>query len=200
MCGWREFVWGLYWWRMPAWRDDNALGHAGAIPSFYWDADTDMRCLQRTVGDLLDRAWTNHIQRLMILGNHALLAGVDPQALTEWFHALHIDGYDWVMVPNVIGMGQYADGGIMGTKPYVAGGNYINRMTDYCGSCVYDPRTRTEPDSCPFNALYWDFLDRHRSALDGNRRMAPILRNLDRFGEAELDAIRERAAQFRADG
>lgn len=200
VCGWREYVWGLYWWRMPDWRGDNALGQTGAVPDFFWSGETQMRCLSSTVGDLLQRGWTHHIPRLMILGNYALLAGVSPQALTEWFHSMYVDAYDWVMVPNVIGMSQWGDGGVMATKPYAASSNYINRMTDYCGDCVYDRTTRTEDDSCPFNALYWDFMSRHRQRLDANRRMGRPLATLDRFGDAERRRIRERARPFRIDG
>jgi deoxyribodipyrimidine photolyase-related protein len=138
---------------MPDWREDNALEQTGAVPDFYWSGETEMRCISATVGDLLERGWTHHIPRLMLLGNYALLAGASPQALTEWFHSMYVDGYDWVMVPNVIGMSQWADGGVMATKPYAASSNYINRMTDYCGGCAYDRTTRTEDDSCPFNSL-----------------------------------------------
>ena len=197
VCGWREYVWGLYWLRMPDWRADNVLGQQGVVPSFYWDADTDLNCLHSTLSDLLDRAWVHHIPRLMLLGNYALLVGTSPQALTDWFHELFIDGYDWVMVPNVIGMSQWADGGVMATKPYAASSNYINTMTDYCTDCRYDRKTRTQEDSCPFNALYWDFMDRHRSRLEASRRMGRPLSTLDRFGTQERRAIRERAGPFR---
>jgi deoxyribodipyrimidine photolyase-related protein len=199
VCGWREYVWGLYWWRMPQWRRDNHLGHRGAVPDFFWDGDTRMHCLASTVGDLLERAWTHHIPRLMLLGNYALLAGVDPHELTEWFHGMYVDAYDWVMVPNVVGMSQWADGGVMATKPYAAAANYINRMTTYCGDCTYDRTARTGDDACPFNALYWDFLSRHRQRLSGNRRMGPILSTLDRFDPGERRAIRARAKRFRTD-
>lgn len=184
---------------MPHWRDDNHLDQQGAVPDFYWTGETDMHCLSSTLRDLLDRAWTHHIPRLMLLGNFALLAGVDPQRLTEWFHGLYIDAYDWVMVPNVVGMSQWADGGVMATKPYAASANYINRMTTYCGECRFDPRSRTEDDSCPFNSLYWDFLSRHRQRLSGNHRMKPILSTLDRFPASERRAIRARARMFRTD-
>jgi deoxyribodipyrimidine photolyase-related protein len=199
VCGWREYVWGLYWLRMPTWRDDNVLGHHGPVPGFYWDGATDMQCLAATLGDLHHWGWTHHIPRLMLLGNYALLAGVDPLALTDWFHANYVDGYEWVMVPNVVGMSQWADGGVMATKPYAAAANYINKMTDYCDDCVYNPKTRTEEDSCPFNALYWDFLSRHRSQLAANHRIRPLLSNLDRFDENERAGITERAAAFRTD-
>ncbi len=198
--GWREYVWGIYWHRMPRWRSDNHLGQEGAVPPAYWDGDTDMACVRGSVADLLERGWTHHIPRLMILGSYALMAGVDPHELTDWFHSMYVDAFDWVMVPNVIGMSQWADGGVMATKPYASTARYVDRMTTYCRDCAFDPATRTEPDSCPFNALYWDFLSRHRTALSANHRMAPILSNLDRFPRSERDAIRERARLFRTDG
>ncbi len=198
VCGWREYVWGLYWQRMPGWRDDNALGQHGAVPEFFWTGETDMNCVGSSHRDLGHYAWANHIQRLMVFGNYGLIAGVDPLELAGWFHSMFIDGYDWVMVPNVMGMSQWADGGVMATKPYAATARYVNRMTDYCGPCVYEPKTRTEDDSCPFNALYWDFLDRNRAALKGNYRMARVLSQLERFPAEELAAVRARAAPFRA--
>jgi deoxyribodipyrimidine photolyase-related protein len=200
VCGWREYVWGLYWWRMPAWRTDDALGQRGGLPPGYWDGETDLRCVAETVRDVLDRGWVHHIPRLMILGNHALLAGTDPHVLTEWFHGMFVDGYDWVMQPNVVGMSQWADGGVMATKPYAASASYINRMTTYCGDCVFDPKTRTAEDSCPYNSLYWDFLSRNRATLSTVRRMAMPLRTLDRFDDAERRRIRDRARRFRTDG
>jgi deoxyribodipyrimidine photolyase-related protein len=198
--GWREYVWGLYWHRMPAWRSDNHLGQTGAVPEAYWTGETDMACIAGTVGDLLQRGWTHHIPRLMLLGSYALMAGVDPHELTDWFHSLYVDAFDWVMVPNVVGMSQYADGGVMASKPYASTARYVDRMTTYCEGCAFDPSTRTEDDSCPYNSLYWDFLSRHRQALSANRRMAPILGNLDRFDDAERRRIRERARRFRTDG
>lgn len=171
----------------------------GPVPGFFWTAETDMHCLASTVRDLLARGWTHHIPRLMLLGNFALLAGVDPHRLTEWFHGLSVDAYDWVMVPNVVGMSQWADGGGMATKPYAASANYIDRMTTYCGDCRYDPGSRTADDSCPFNSLYWDFVSRHRQRLAANHRMRPVTAMLDRFGGAERRAIRRRARRFRTD-
>lgn len=197
VCGWREYVWGLYWWRMPAWRQDNALDAHGDLPPAFWDGDTDLRCVASTVRDLLERGWVHHIPRLMILGNYGLLRGTDPHVLAEWFHGMFVDGYDWVMQPNVVGMSQWADGGVMATKPYAASASYINKMTTYCGGCVYNPRTRTDHDSCPFNALYWDFMSRNRQRLAGNHRMAMPLRTLDRFDEGERRRIRERARGLR---
>ena len=198
ICGWREYVWGLYWWRMPAWREDNALGQTGALPSYFWDGETDMACVAGTIGDLLERAWVHHIPRLMILGNHALLAGVDPHVLNDWFHGMFVDGYEWVMLPNVVGMSQWADGGIMATKPYASGGRYLDRMTTYCGACRFDPTRRTGADACPFTTLYWDFLDRHEEPLRRNHRMRPMYGTLERLGDDERAAVRAQAADWRA--
>ncbi len=198
--GWREYVWGIYWHRMPTWRSENHLGQTGAVPEPFWDAATDMACVRGSVEDLLARGWNHHIPRLMILGSYALMAGTDPQELTDWFHSMYVDAFDWVMVPNVVGMSQWADGGVMATKPYASTARYVDRMTTYCRGCAFDASTRTEDDSCPFNSLYWDFLSRHRTTLSANRRMAPILSNLDRFDDAERRAIRERARRFRTDG
>jgi deoxyribodipyrimidine photolyase-related protein len=200
VCGWREYVWGIYWLRMPDWRTDNHLGQTGAVPEAFWTAETDMACVRGTVTELLQRGWNHHIPRLMILGSYGLLVGADPQQLTDWFHSMYVDAFDWVMAPNVVGMSQWADGGVMATKPYTSGAAYINKMTTYCKGCAFDPKTRTEDDSCPFNSLYWDFLSRHRSTLSANRRMAPIMSNLDRFGDAERRGIRDRARTFRTDG
>jgi deoxyribodipyrimidine photolyase-related protein len=199
VAGWREYVWGLYWHRMPGWRSDNHLGHTGPVPEAYWTGETDMACVAGTVGDLLERGWTHHIPRLMVLGGYALLAGVDPQELSDWFFSMYVDGFDWVMVPNVIGMSQWADGGVMASKPYASTARYIDRMTTYCEGCRFDASTRVEDDSCPFNSLYWDFLARHRRALSENRRMAPILSTLDRFDPVEREAIHRRARLFRTD-
>lgn len=197
--GWREYVWGLYWWRGQAWRTDNALSQHGAVPPAFQDGATDMACVAATVRDLHAHAWVHHIPRLMILGNFALLSGTNPQALSDWFHARFIDGYEWVMLPNVVGMSQWADGGVMASKPYLSGGRYLDRMTTYCRGCRYDPTQRTGEDACPFTTLYWDFLDRHEAKLRPNRRLSPVYGTLDRFDAAERAAITMQAAAWRAD-
>ncbi len=190
--GWREYVNGLYWHFGEHYREHNELA-AGRplLPLFDDPAATRMRCVASIVGDVQARAWVHHIPRLMVLSNLALLAGVDPQAFLQWMRERFIDAADWVMVPNVIGMGVHADGGRMMTKPYAAGGAYISRMGTYCGNCVYDPKQRTGDRACPFTTLYWDFLDRHRDEFARNHRMAQQVRGLDRL--ADLDAVRARA-------
>ncbi len=189
--GWREYVWGLYW-LWPDHADMNELDHRRHLPPvFTGDADTEMRCVADTLGGLEARAWVHHIPRLMVLSNFANLYGINPQRLMQWMTNTYVDGAEWVMVPNVIGMGLWADGGRMATKPYVSGGAYINRMSDYCGDCRYDPKKRVGDDACPFTTLYWDFLARHDERLRGNHRMARPLANMDRL--SNLDEVRARA-------
>jgi deoxyribodipyrimidine photolyase-related protein len=153
---------GIYFREGPDYVTRNALGHDRALPDFYWTADTKMRCVARAVEQTRDEAYAHHIQRLMVTGNFALLAGIDPHAVHEWYLAVYADAYEWVEAPNVIGMSQFADGGIVGSKPYVSGGNYIRKMSDYCKACAYDVGEKTGDRSCPFNYLYWAFLHRHR--------------------------------------
>jgi deoxyribodipyrimidine photolyase-related protein len=194
--GWREYVWGVYWLWMPDYRSRNALGADRPVPpALLGDADTDMHCVRTCVSTLRDRAYNHHIQRLMVLGNLAMLHGVDPWALTDWMWSSFIDGAEWVMLPNVIGMSQWADGGMMATKPYAAGGNYIDTMSDYCGSCRFDRKRRVGEDACPFTTLYWDFLARHRDLLAANPRVARQVRASEQL--SDLDAVRERAAEVR---
>ncbi len=194
--GWREYVWGLYWWWMPGYRAENALGADQPLPpAFTGAAGTDMRCVRVTLDTLERHGWVHHIQRLMVLGNLCLTAGVDPWAVTTWMWASFVDGAEWVMLPNVIGMALHADGGRMATKPYASGGAYIDRMSDYCAGCRYDRARRTGPDACPFTTLYWDFLDRHRERFVRNARVAQQVRAADRL--ADLPAVRERAAEVR---
>ncbi|MFA9431060.1 cryptochrome/photolyase family protein [Egicoccus sp. AB-alg2] len=195
--GWREFVWGLYWWRDADWRAANVLGNDQPLPpAFTGAASTDARCVATSVGWIERHAYAHHIPRLMVLANLATLAGVRPQELTAWMHASFVDGADWVMVPNVVGMGMYADGGSMSTKPYVSGGKYIDRMSDFCGDCRYDPKQRVGERACPFTTLYWDFLDRHRDVLADNRRLARPYATLERL--ADVEEVRRRAKEVRA--
>jgi deoxyribodipyrimidine photolyase-related protein len=190
--GWREYVWGLYWLWGPDYAQANELGAERALPpAFTGRAPTQMRCLATTLQTLHDHAWAHHIQRLMVLGNLALLAGVSPQAMTEWMWAGFVDGAEWVMVPNVVGMALHADGGRMATKPYAAGGAYIDRMSDYCKGCRYDRKQRTGPDACPFTTLYWDFLARHSERFGRNPRIVTQVRAAQKL--ADLPAVRERA-------
>ena len=195
--GWREYVWGLYWLWMPDYRRENGLdGTRPVPPAFTGAAGTDMRCVSSVIDRVRANGWTHHIERLMVLGNLALTAGVDPWEMTEWMWATFVDGAEWVMLPNVIGMALHADGGRMATKPYASGGAYINRMSDFCGDCRFDPRKRTGDDACPYTSLYWDFLARNRPALDGNPRLARQLANVDRL--KDLEQTRERAAEVLA--
>lgn len=189
--GWREYVWGLYW----LWPDmigANELQHLRPLPpAFTGDSSTSMRCLADALDGLEQRAWLHHIPRLMVLSNLSNLVGVEPHAVMAWMLDRYIDGAEWVMVPNVMGMGLWADGGRMASKPYISGGAYIDRMSDFCGSCPYDPRKRTEEDACPFTTLYWDFLARHEERLRGNHRLARPLASMRRLGD--LPAVRVRA-------
>ena len=189
--GWREYVWSLYWHLPDGYRDRNALQAGSDVPEWFRTLDEQeevtANCLSSVLRDLRERGWVHHIPRLMVLGNYALQRGWDPQQVTAWFHEVFVDGYDWVMLPNVTGMSQHADGGWMTTKPYAAGGAYVNRMSDYCGGCAYDPKVRVGDRACPYTAGYWAFLERNRELLAGNRRMRQPLLGLDRL--ADLDAL-----------
>jgi deoxyribodipyrimidine photolyase-related protein len=191
--GWREYVQCLYWRWMPSYRDADELGASRPLPPLFTGAPTQLRCLSHALADVDAHGWTHHIQRLMLFGNLCLLAGVRPADLVEWMWTGFVDGVEWVMLPNVVGMALHADGGRMATKPYAAGGAYIDRMSDYCAGCRYDRRRRTGPDACPFTTLYWDFLARHRERFARNPRMAQQVRGLDRLGD--LDEVRARAAE-----
>ncbi len=195
--GWREYVWGTYWLFGDRWDSDNALEATADLPAAFWDGETDMRCLSDSIAGLRETGYAHHIQRLMVFGNLAMLLGVDPRQAYDWFHESYVDGYPWVMAPNVLAMATWADGGRMFTKPYAAGGRYIDRMSDYCGACRYDPAQRTGDDACPFSTLYWDFLDRHRRRFAGIRRLQLPLRNLERIDGEELREIRRRGRALR---
>ena len=197
LIGWREFIRGVYYHEGKDYLRRNGLSQHGALPGFFWDADTEMNCLRHCLGEVIDNAWGHHIPRLMVIGNFALLAGVHPGAVHEWFLAMYVDAVDWVTAPNVIGMSQHADHGVVGTKPYAASGRYIQRMSNYCDGCRFDPTKRTGEDACPYTTLYWDFLARHRDRLAGNRRMAMILKNVDRMDEGERGDIRREARRLR---
>lgn len=190
--GWREFVRGIYWTFMPRYKTLNALDAKRALPEFYWTADTKMRCVKEAVSQSLDYAYAHHIQRLMITGNFALLAGVHPDEVDSWYLGIYIDAIEWVELPNTRGMSQFADGGIVGSKPYASSGNYINKMSDYCGSCHYKVSKREEENACPFNSLYWHFMNRHRKKLERNPRIGMAYRTFDRMHEETRQAILER--------
>ncbi len=188
--GWRDYVWHLYWQLGDDYRSANRLNARRHLPDWWRDLDgdaTDAACLAHTLNEVRDHGWVHHIPRLMVLGNYAAQRGWRPEELTDWFHRAFVDGYDWVMVPNVVGMSQHADAGVMATKPYVSGGAYLNRMTDHCGDCRFDPGTRVGENACPFTAGYWWYLDRNRERLEGNSRMTRALGGLDRL--RDLDAL-----------
>jgi deoxyribodipyrimidine photolyase-related protein len=194
--GWREYVYGIYWSFMPEYRQRNARGSRRQLPQFFWDARTDMNCLHQCIGNVVENAYSHHIQRLMVICNFATLAGLSPQAVNDWFLAMYIDSHDWVVTPNVIGMGMNADRGTMATKPYVSSAAYINRMSDYCKGCKYDHRSRTGDDACPFNYLYWTFLHHFRKQFEGNMRMKMILANLDRIDDTEMREMMQLRKRF----
>jgi len=190
--GWRDYIWHMYWHLGRDFRRRNHLGAHEEVPGWLADLDdaaVDAACLSDVLADLRRDGWVHHIPRLMVLGNYALQRGIDPSAMTDWFHESFVDGYEWVMVANVVGMSQHADGGVLATKPYASGGAYIDRMSDYCGGCRYDPRKRLGDDACPFTAGYWTFLDRTREQLAGNHRMRRPLQGLDRL--KDLPAVVE---------
>ena len=194
--GWREYVWGVYWLWMPEYAAANGLNAGRDLPPLFRDGETDMRCVAETLTAVHEHGYAHHIQRLMVLGNLALLAGVVPQQMVDWMWASFVDGAEWVMLPNVLGMSLHADGGRMATKPYAAGGNYINRMSDYCRDCRFDPKRRTGTDACPFTTLYWGFLDRNQSVLSGNHRMARQLQAARKL--ADMAEVRARATEVLA--
>jgi deoxyribodipyrimidine photolyase-related protein len=196
--GWREYVRGIYWQFMPGYLEKNELKATHPLPAFYWTGNADMNCLRHVVGQTLEFGYAHHIQRLMVTGLFALLLGVKPQAVHEWYLAMYVDAVEWVELPNTLGMSQHADGGLMASKPYIASGKYIQRMSNYCAVCPYDPAQRTGPGACPFTALYWDFLLRHEKRLARNQRMAMQLRNAARLTPAQRREIADNAARLRA--
>ena len=201
--GWREFIRGVYWQAMPDYAEKNALDATADLPDFFWTADTEMTCMRQSLGQIVEHGYAHHIQRLMVTGLFGLLYGIDPQQMNDWHEAMYVDAWEWVSMPNMIGMSQYADGGIVGTKPYTASGNYINKMSNYCSHCAYNYKASTGEDACPFTTLYWDFLDRHEDRLSSNRRMNFQMANLRRKDDDTRAAIRERAEIVReraADG
>jgi deoxyribodipyrimidine photolyase-related protein len=197
--GWREFVRGVYWQRMPAFLDDNALDAQAPLPAFYWTGDTDMACLRDALRQTLDLGYAHHIQRLMVTGLFALLLGVRPREVHAWYLAVYVDAVEWVELPNVLGMSQYADGGRMVSKPYAASGNYIKKMSNHCARCRYKPELAVGPEACPYTTLYWDFLARHEARFARHPRTALQWKNLGRKPAQELAAIRAQAAALRTE-
>jgi deoxyribodipyrimidine photolyase-related protein len=196
--GWREYVRGVYWMHMPDYLERNALDAREPLPALYWTGDTDMACLRDAVGQTLRLGYAHHIQRLMVTGLFALLVGVDPREVHRWYLAVYVDAHEWVELPNTLGMSQYADGGVMASKPYIASGRYIARMGNHCAGCRYDPALSTGAKACPFTTLYWDFLLRHEKRLAANPRMVMQVRNLGRLDAAARAAIAAQADALRA--
>jgi deoxyribodipyrimidine photolyase-related protein len=195
--GWREYVRGIYWTQMPQYLERNALNAQEDLPAWYWTGTTDMACLRDTLSQTLAHGYANHIQRLMVTGLFALMFGVHPKQVHAWYLAVYVDAVEWVELPNTLGMSQYADGGVMGSKPYIATGKYIQRMSPHCTGCRYDPAQRSGETACPFTTLYWDFLMRHETALARNPRMALQVKNVARLSDAQKQAVTERAAAIR---
>jgi deoxyribodipyrimidine photolyase-related protein len=191
--GWREFVRGIWALEGPGYLERNALGHSRALPPVYWGGETRMACMKAAIGQTRDLAYAHHIQRLMVTGNFALLAGVDPAFVHEWYLSVYIDAFEWVEAPNTLGMSQFADGGVLGSKPYVSSGAYIDRMSDHCGSCAYKVKVKVGAGACPFNLLYWHFLDRHRERFRSNPRMGQMYRVWDAMEAGHRTAVLEGA-------
>ncbi|MEM1289523.1 MAG: cryptochrome/photolyase family protein [Pseudomonadota bacterium] len=194
--GWREYVRGLYWLKMPEYKEANALDADRPLPDFYWTADTQMACMRDAIETTREHAYAHHIQRLMVTGNFALLAGVSPAEINEWYLIVYADAYEWVELPNVHGMAVYADGGIMASKPYAASGAYIDRMSDHCKGCHYKVKQKAGEEACPFNYLYWDFIIRNRETLQANPRMGMIYRSLDKMHDDRVEEIKQDAKRF----
>lgn len=194
--GWREFIRGMYWLKMPAYAECNFFEAKRKLPKFFWDAKTRMHCVAQSIQQTHDYGYAHHIQRLMVLGNFATLVGLDPKEVQRWYLLVYVDAYEWVELPNVVGMALFADGGFFASKPYIASGNYINKMSNYCKSCSYKVTQKTGKDACPFNYLYWHFVKRHVDVLQTNQRMAFALKNLDRLSAEQLAAVEESARDF----
>lgn len=196
--GWREFIRGIYWANMPEYADRNELEAQGELPHFYWDGQTKMACMQQAIGQSLEFAYAHHIQRLMVTGNFALLLGVHPDQVDAWYLGMYIDAIEWVEMPNTRGMSQHADGGLVGSKPYISSGRYIERMSDHCRGCAYKVSARVGDSACPFNVLYWDFLDRNSARFAKNPRMRMMIKNYERIDADERVAITAAAKSLRA--
>jgi len=196
--GWREFVRGIYWTQMPGYLKLNALGAEHKLPASYWSGETEMNCLKESLNQTFKLGYAHHIQRLMVLGLYTLMYGVNPREVHEWFLSVYVDAVEWVELPNTLGMSQFGDGGIIASKPYIASGKYIDRMSNYCGSCKYDPSQSTGDTACPMTTLYWDFLIRHQKLLAKNPRMGMQMKNLLRLDVEKIDSIKQAAQMHRA--
>jgi deoxyribodipyrimidine photolyase-related protein len=195
--GWREYVRGVYWHLMPGYLDRNAMRASEPLPGLFWTAETDMQCLADSIGQTLELGYAHHIQRLMVTGLFCLLLGVDPKEVHAWYLSVYVDAVEWVELPNTLGMSQYADGGVMASKPYIASGRYIDKMSNYCCQCRYKPAEATGKAACPFTTLYWDFLIRHELELSSNPRMVMQVRNLARLTEVRRAEIISAARELR---
>lgn len=196
--GWREFMYWQYWRQMPGMLAQNAWDARRLLPAFVWTGETDMACLRHALARALATGYNHHIERLMLLGNFFMLAGIDPQAVNDWFLSVYIDAYDWVMPPNVIGMALNADDGLTATKPYIASANYIHKMGDFCAGCRFDPKQRTGETACPYNFLYWNFILQHEARLRANPRTGQNVLGLRHLDEAERARVRAQAEVFLA--
>jgi deoxyribodipyrimidine photolyase-related protein len=196
--GWREYVRGVYWQFMPDYAEQNFFEHRNPLPAWFWTGKTKMRCVSQAISQSLEHAYAHHIQRLMVIGNFALLAGLDPAQVHRWYLGIYIDAFEWVELPNTVGMSQFADGGQLASKPYVSSAAYLDRMSDACGSCAYKKKERIGPHACPFNSLYWDFFARHAPKLRKNVRLAMVYRQLEKMTPAQVESLSARAAQIRS--
>lgn len=194
--GWREFVRGVYWLKMPSYTDENFLDATHPLPDFFWSGDTPMNCLRQCITETKKNAYAHHIQRLMVLGNFALLVGIDPKAVNEWYLLVYADAFEWVELPNVSGMVLFADGGLLASKPYAASGSYIKKMSNYCSGCYYDVATKTGENACPFNYLYWNFLMRNWDKLGRNPRLSMVYKTLERMDMEKRQAISQDSQKF----
>jgi deoxyribodipyrimidine photolyase-related protein len=194
--GWREYMRGIYWRNMPEYADLNFFDHQRKLPSWYWTGKTNMKCLSHSINQSLDHSYAHHIQRLMVTGNFALLSGIDPDQVDEWYLGIYIDAIEWVEITNTRGMSQFADGGIVATKPYVSSANYMHKMSHYCSECHYDYKQKVGENACPFNSFYWNFIDQHRNKLAKNRRMSMIYRVWDKNSSENKNQILQQAATY----
>ena len=194
--GWREYIRGVYWAHMPAYAEKNFFDHQRPLPAWFWTGKTKMNCLSHAIGQSLEQAHAHHIQRLMVIGNFSLLAGLDPHAVHQWYLGVYIDAFEWVELPNTMGMSQFADGGLLATKPYVSSAAYIDKMSDYCKGCHYDKKSRLGDDACPFNALYWDFFERNRQKLANNPRIGMAYRQLEKMDHKAIADFQQQAQKI----
>jgi len=194
--GWREYIRGIYWHRMPDYKNENFFGADRKLPKFFWQADSKMNCINQCVKETKQNAYSHHIQRLMVLGNFALLAGIDPDKVNEWYLIVYADAYEWVELPNVTGMILFADGGYLASKPYVAGGAYINKMSNYCKNCSFKVNSKNGNEACPFNYLYWNFLAQNRSFLERNPRVSMMYKIYDKMSEGRKKEIESDSRNF----